>query len=59
MKTITMTIDEILPDESKCPLPLSIIPNNMGINLCAVDKIEWQKQADGQLTYLTIHFRPE
>ena len=40
------------------PLPLSVIPNYMGINLCSVDAISWQKQDDGQLTNLTIHFIP-
>lgn len=41
-----------------CPLPISVIPNNMGINLCSVDSIEWHKQPDGQLTYLKINFIP-
>lgn len=40
------------------PLPMSVIPNNMGINLCSVDAISWQKQEDGQLVNLTIHFIP-
>jgi len=41
-----------------CPLPISVIPNNMGINLCSVESIEWHKQLDGQLTYLKINFIP-
>jgi hypothetical protein len=40
------------------PLPLSVIPNHMGINLCSVEGMSWQKQSDGQLVSLTIHFIP-
>lgn len=43
----------------KCPLPLDVIPNYMGINLSAVDSVVWQKQDDGQLTSLTIYFIPQ
>lgn len=57
MKTITKTIEEMLgTDES--PLPLEVIPNKMGINLCAVDSITWTRQDDGQLVNLTINFVP-
>ena len=42
-----------------CPLPLSVIPNHMGINLCSVESIQWTKQEDGQLVNLTINFIPE
>lgn len=51
------TVDELIKND-KCPLPLETIPNNMGINLCSVDTIEWDKQKDGQLTYLRINFIP-
>lgn len=51
-------IQEII-DGAYCPLPIEIITNNMGINLCAVDSIEWDKQEDGQLKTLTINFIPE
>jgi len=51
---ITSNISEI-----KCPLPLEVIPNNMGINLNSVDSISWQKQDDGQLVNLTINFLPK
>lgn len=40
------------------PLPISVIPNNMGINLCSVDSVSWHRQDDGQLTSLTIKFNP-
>ena len=58
MKTTFKKVEEIVRGES-CPLPLEIIPNYMGINLCSVEAISWQKQNDGQLTSLTIHFIPE
>jgi hypothetical protein len=58
MKTEFKTVDELIENDGKCPLPLSIIPNYMGINLCSVDAISWQKQSDGQLVNLTIHFIP-
>ena len=45
-------------DFDKSPLPLKVIPNNMGINLSSVDSVVWQKQDDGQLTSLTIYFIP-
>lgn len=52
-------IKDIIQNKEYCPLPLEVIPNNMGINLCSVDAISWQKQKDGQLTNLTIHFIPD
>jgi hypothetical protein len=67
MKTTTRTIEDIIKDDENgktpdgkfaCPLPLQIIPNNMGINLCSVEAISWTKQDDGQLVSLTIHFIP-
>jgi hypothetical protein len=62
MKTYLKTVSELLADseaEKTCPLPLSVIPNYMGINLCSVDAIGWQKQEDNQLVSLTIYFTPE
>ncbi len=58
MKTTTRKVSELIKNNEKCPLPLGVIPNQMGINLCSVDSIEWTKQSDGQLTQLTIHFIP-
>lgn len=49
--------DNVGPD--RCPLPLSIIPNRMGINLVAVDSITWTRQEDDQLVSVTIHFLPK
>lgn len=47
-------------DESaECPLPLHIIPNYMGINLCSVKSVDWLQQEDGQLVELTVNFIPE
>ena len=58
MKTTFKTITELIENKEDCPLPLETIPNIMGINLVSVDAISWQKQDDGQLTNLSIHFIP-
>lgn len=58
MKTITRTVSDLIKTKEDSPLPLSVIPNNMGINLCSVEAISWTKQDDGQLVSLTIHFIP-
>lgn len=51
-------VQDIIDDNLETPLPLSIIPNYMGINLCSVDSIEWKRQPDGQLIDLKINFIP-
>lgn len=60
METRFKTIDQILKEDedTDCPIPLEVIPDYMGINLCAVDGISWTRQADGQLVSATIHFIP-
>jgi len=58
MGIISYTIDELIENPELSPLPLEVIPNNMGINLCSVEKISWIKQRDGQLQTLMIHFIP-
>jgi transcriptional regulator with XRE-family HTH domain len=55
--TRTNSIAGIIKNNN-CPLPISVIPNNMGISLCSVDSVSWHKQPDGQLTSLTIKFKP-
>jgi len=57
MKTTTKTVTELI-ETKESPLPLEVIPNNMGINLCSVDALTWTQQEDGQLVSLTIHFVP-
>lgn len=57
MKTITKTIEELI-ETKESPLPLEVIPNNMGINLCNVDSITWTRMDDGQLVNLCINFCP-
>lgn len=57
MTAVTKTVEELLK-EGGSPLPLEVIPNHMGINLCSVKSLSWNKQDDGQLTDLTIHFIP-
>jgi len=46
----------IISNKEYCPLPIEVIPNNMGIDLNQVDTIEWEKQIDGKLVNLTINF---
>jgi hypothetical protein len=56
MKTKIKTVDELINDIEDCPIPISVIPNNMGINLVAVQEIEWSRNEFGQLLNLTIRF---
>ena len=58
MKTVTKNVDELLKTKES-PLPLKVIPNHMGINLCSVEALTWTRQDDGQLVNLTIHFIPD
>jgi hypothetical protein len=58
MKTIKKKVEDLIRFDEETPLPLSVIPNSMGINLVSVDSIEWVEQDDGQLVSLTIHFIP-
>jgi len=59
MKTIFKKVSDIIENNESCPIPLEIIPNNMGINLCCVEAVSWQRQDDGQLVNVSIHFNPE
>lgn len=58
MKTFSKTTTELIETDDS-PLPLSVIPNYMGINLCSVKGIDWTTQNDGQLISLTIQFDPD
>jgi len=58
MKHFSKTVEEIIGGE-RCPLPLEVIPNYMGINLVSVESIEWNEFDDGQIDKLTIEFIPE
>ncbi|AXF51105.1 hypothetical protein MLDJOKPK_00170 [Salmonella phage SPAsTU] len=49
---------DIVDGKVESPLPLDVIPNQMGINLCSVDSLEWTRQEDGQLVDLKIKFIP-
>ena len=57
MKMTTKTVSELIIANDS-PLPLEVIPNHMGINLCSVEALTWTRQDDNQLVSLTIHFRP-
>jgi hypothetical protein len=58
-KTTIRKVADLVKSGEEPPLPLSAIPNHMGINLCSVDSIAWTQQEDGQLISLTILFTPE
>lgn len=58
MKTVTKKVSDLIAAHEEPPLPLSVIPNHMGINLCSVDAMSWTRREDGQLVNLTIHFIP-
>lgn len=58
-KNILLVANNKEIDDAYCPLPLEVIPNYMGINLCSVKSIEWEEKDDKQLTYLTITFLPK
>lgn len=57
MTTVTKTVGELLKSKDS-PIPLEVIPNHMGINLCSVEALTWTRRPDGQLVNLTIHFLP-
>jgi len=58
MKTIFKKVSEIIENNEHCPIPLEVIPNKMGINLCSVEAVSWQIQDDGQLVNVSIYFKP-
>ena len=49
MKTVTKTVSEMIANNEEPPLPLSAIPNHMGINLCSVEAMTWTQQDDGSV----------
>ena len=51
--------DAFIKEIDKSPLKTSVIPNYMGINLCNVDSISWEKLPDGQLVNFSIQFCPD
>ena len=53
------TTKQIVDNEVKCPIDISVIPNFMGINLCSVEGIGWHRRPDNQLTELTVLFNPD
>jgi hypothetical protein len=59
MKEFKKKTKDLVAKGARSPLPLEVIPNYMGINLCSVDLLSWVEQDDGQLVSLTIHFIPD
>lgn len=58
MKTHHASVKDIIDGNMESPIPLDVFPNTMGINLCSVDGLSWQKQNDGQLVNISIYFIP-
>ena len=58
MKNLKVRITDVVDGKAESPLPLEVIPNYMGINLCSVDSIEWIEHEDSQIEKLTINFIP-
>ena len=52
------TTSKLSKNQGDCPIPLEVIPNNMGISLEHVKGISWEKTKDGQLISVTIDFIP-
>ena len=59
MRTVTKKASDLIADHEEPPLPLSVIPNYMGINLCSVESVTWTTQDDGQLVSFSIQFLPD
>ena len=55
MEKTFKTINELIKEENSF---ISAIPNNLGINLCSVEGIEYERMKDGQLQSLKILFNP-
>jgi len=51
----------LIDHTNELPIKLSYFPNNMGINLCSVDSIEWDETADKarQIVYMLVKFDPD
>lgn len=49
----------IADSTDKAPVPLSWIPNEMGINLCCVSDVVVTKRDDGQIVSILFNFMPE
>lgn len=55
MEKVFKTIHELIQENNSF---INSIPNNLGINLCSVEGIEFERRKDGQLESLTIKFLP-
>jgi len=51
------SVDELI-SSGESPLPLNVIPNQMGINLCSVESVSWERREDDQLVSVSVQFIP-
>lgn len=56
MERTFKSIDDLIKENDSF---ISSIPNNLGINLCSVEGIEYERRKDGQLQSLKILFLPD
>lgn len=52
------SVDSIINNNIDAPIDLADIPNKQGINLSSVKDIEWEKQDNGELTYVKVNYEP-
>ena len=55
---ITTEYHNIREEGVEFPIPLEVMPNLMGINLCSVEGMSWSRLTDRQLISVTVHFWP-
>lgn len=53
------TVEDIVDNGVDVPIDISDIPNKQGINLNSVKDVEWEKQDNGELTYVKVNYEPE
>lgn len=58
MKHHYYSMKDIVEKKIVTPLPISVFPNYMGININSVHSVAWTEQEDGQLVDLHINFLP-
>ena len=58
MITNKVTIEDVVKNNTYCPIPVDVFPNLMGINLVSVESVDYTKQIDGQLVSITVNFIP-
>ncbi len=53
----SMTLEEIAKDPKKCPFPLEMFTNHLGIPLHKISYVDWTIEYDETLKSFEVHFR--